>query len=81
MSQQDHDYIIQRHASQELLGSCQNLAKGANESARPRLHPTNMQIKSIQALDKILHKKRMSQQDHGNIIQNAIKSSQACSLA
>ena len=72
---QNHVYIIQPC---KTLGPCQSLAeeaddaKGANESARPRLHPTNMQIKSIQALDKILHKKRMSQQDHGNIIQIAI---------
>ena len=36
-SQQDHDYIIQDMQKQELLGSCQNLAKGANESAKPRL--------------------------------------------
>ena len=33
----NHDYILQRHANQELLSSRQNLAEGADESARPRL--------------------------------------------
>ena len=34
----NHDYILQRHAKQELLSSRQNLAEGADESARTRLH-------------------------------------------
>ena len=33
-----HDYILQRHANQELLSSRQNLAERADKPARPHLH-------------------------------------------
>ena len=65
MSQQDHDYIIQT-----CKLSLQNLAEGAiiQQDTFTRL---NVQFKSIQALAKILHRQRTSQQDRVNMIQNA----------
>ena len=95
MNQQDRVYIVQRHANQELLGSCQtlqrerksqqdhvhiiqickhcgpmpNLAEGADESARPRLHHSRHANQELLGSCQTLQRERKSQQDHVHIIQ------------
>ena len=59
-SRQNHDYILQRHANQELLSSRQNLAEGTDNSARPHLHHSKCKQEHTSFSKPITRRKRIS---------------------